>query len=62
MQDYQETAMSKGSKQRPLAVDSDTFADNWERIFKKKQEEKEKPDESTDSRCREHDEQQGKSV
>lgn len=54
--------MSKGSKQRPLAVDSDTFADNWDRIFKKKQEEKEKPDESTDSRCREHDEQQGKSV
>lgn len=23
----------KGSKPRPLAVDYDTFSDNWERIF-----------------------------
>ena len=26
--------MSKGSKQRKLLVDSETFSDNWDRIFK----------------------------
>jgi hypothetical protein len=28
--------MGKGSAPRPYSVDSDTFQDNWDKIFKKK--------------------------
>ena len=28
--------MSKGSKQRPRAIDTNTFEDNWDAIFNKK--------------------------
>ena len=28
--------MGKGSAPRPYSVDSDTFEDNWDKIFKKK--------------------------
>jgi len=28
--------MGKGSKQRPRAIDTNTFEDNWDRIFNKK--------------------------
>ena len=33
----------KGSSPRPKSVDSNTFADNWDRIFGKKKEIKEEP-------------------
>jgi hypothetical protein len=29
--------MGKGSKQRPRAIDTNTFEDNWDAIFNKKQ-------------------------
>ena len=34
--------MSKGSGRRPLKTDEKTFSDNWERIFGKKDENKDK--------------------
>ncbi len=30
--------MGKGSKQRPRAIDTNTFDDNWDSIFNKKKE------------------------
>lgn len=38
--------MSKGSKPRPFSVDRETFSDNWDAIFSKKNQEIQKEIES----------------
>lgn len=39
--------MGKGDKRRPTKVDEETFANNWERIFGKKSNEKENTEKAT---------------
>lgn len=38
----------KGSAPRPFSVDADTFASNWERIFKKEGQGESQPDKHDD--------------
>ncbi len=38
----------KGSSPRPISVEADTFASNWERTFGKKEVDKKQSDEKTD--------------
>lgn len=42
--------MGKGSNPRPFSVDKKTFDENFDRIFRKKNEEKSKKSKKTDSR------------
>jgi len=42
--------MGKGSEPRPFSVDKKTFEENFDRIFRKKNEEKSKKSEETNSR------------
>lgn len=39
--------MSKGSKPRPFSVDRETFSDNWDAIFSKKNQEIQKENSNT---------------
>lgn len=45
----------KGDRQRPLGVDEETFASNWDAIFKNKKEDDNEISNRVSERCPNHD-------